>query len=601
MIHGRVFADRSPLPGATVTLSAKGLGTRAVATNVNGEYRFVNVSPGSYTLVVELEGMQRQTRQLEVKSEVVELETRLRLSYAAEAITVTAAAPSNEPGVFHAPQFGSSTVQSYRVPATMVSASPAYPAMYLEPAKTAQYAAITESLFQRAADQPVTTFSIDVDRASYANVRRFLSANQLPPADAVRIEEMINYFPYAYAEPNDGRPFSISTEVAGCPWNLNHRLMRIGIRGRRLDQWQMAPNNLVFLLDVSGSMEPSPRLPLLKSALRVLVEQLRTEDSVAIVVFTDSAMFALPRTSGADKATILAAVNSLEAGGSTAGGAGIELAYKVAQENFLRNGNNRVILATDGDFNVGMSRLDELTKLIEEKRKLGIFLTCLGVGDDNLNDALLEKLADTGNGNYMYLDTLKEAEKVFVHELTGTLVAVAKDVKVQLELNPAAVESYRQIGYENRALANKDFEDDTKDAGELGAGHTVTALYELVPKNGVAAGTELAKLRLRYKEPNADTSQLAEVRALDDGKSVYEASADLQFAAAVAELGMLLRKSPHRGTATYDDVLALARTARGPDPEGYREELIRMTETSRALSGEQTLAVAGRYPANKPD
>jgi Ca-activated chloride channel family protein len=445
-----------------------------------------------------------------------------------------------------------------------------------------QYATIEEHAFKHAKDEPVTTFAIDVDRASYANVRRFLTAGQAPPAEAVRIEEMINYFTYHYPQPEGGVPFSITTEVAGCPWNTSHRLLRIGIQGRNLEQWKMAPNNLVFLLDTSGSMQPPQRLPLIKSAFRVLVDQLRAEDRVAIVAYAGAAGLVLPSTSGADKSTILNAIDNLQSGGSTAGGEGIELAYKTAAENLLADGNNRVILATDGDFNVGVSSLSELEKLIEEKRKSGIHLSVLGVGDDNYHDANLEALADKGNGNYAYLDSMKEAEKVFKRELTGTLVAIAKDVKVQLEFDPSLVESYRQIGYENRALANKDFDDDTKDAGELGAGHSVTALYEITPASN-ARGT-IATVKLRYKEPKEEVSKLITAAAIDDGKSAYDASADLQFAAAVAEWGMLLRDSKHKGTSSYTDVMQLARVAHGEDLDGLREEFTRLVESARAMS-----------------
>jgi Ca-activated chloride channel homolog len=453
-----------------------------------------------------------------------------------------------------------------------------------------QYAKIEEHAFRIAKDEPVTTFAIDVDRASYANVRRFLSRGVMPPRDAVRIEEMINYFTYRYPQPASDVPFSITTEVAGSPWEPKNRLLRIGIQGRNLDDWKMAPNNLVFLIDTSGSMQPPNRLPLLLSAFRMLADQLRAEDRVSIVVYAGSAGLVLPPTSGADKQKILGTLSQLNAGGSTAGGAGIELAYEVAQQQFLRDGNNRVILATDGDFNVGVSSMDELEELIERKRKSGIFLSVLGVGDDNYQDAKMELLADKGNGNYAYLDSMKEAEKVFKRELTGTLVTIAKDVKVQLDFDPARVESYRQIGYENRALANEDFDDDTKDAGDLGAGHSVTALYEIVPKAGAPRGP-IATVKLRYKEPNGDVSRLITSQANDEGRGAFDASPDMQFAAAIAELGMLLRNSPHRGTSSYADVLRLARVARGEDLDGLREEFIRMTESARALGGEHRVAV----------
>ena len=466
-----------------------------------------------------------------------------------------------------------------------VPAGVAYGAVAVpEPRSEAQYASIKEHDYIDTTKESTTTFAIDVDRASYTNVRRFLAANEMPPADAVRIEEMINYFTYSYPQPNGPDPFAVTTEVAGCPWDATHRLVRIGIQGRNLDEWKMAPNNLVFLLDVSGSMMPPERLPLIKSAFRVLVDRLRAEDTVSIVVYAGAAGEVLPPTSGADKRTILDALDHLQAGGSTAGAAGIELAYKVALDNFKHDGNNRVILATDGDFNVGINSLEDLGKFIEEKRKSGVFLTTIGVGDDNYRDSVLEMLADKGDGNYSYLDTKKEADKVFKSELTGTLVTIAKDVKVQVEFDPSRVASYRQIGYENRALENKDFTDDTKDAGELGAGHSVTALYEIVPKGNVTG--EIAKLRLRYKEPKGDSSKLIETHIIDNGTSAYAASPDMQFASAIAEFGMLLRNSPHKGTATFADVAALARAARGVDLEGYREELLRMVDTSRALSGE---------------
>jgi Ca-activated chloride channel family protein len=446
------------------------------------------------------------------------------------------------------------------------------------------YAAIREHGFIDTKKETVATFAIDVDRASYANVRRYLRDGHVPPPDAVRIEEMVNYFTYSYPQPADDALFSVTTEVAGCPWNAGNRLVRVGIQGRNLEQWRMAPNNLVFLIDVSGSMTDDTKLPLLQQAFRVLVQELRAEDRVAIVVYAGAAGLVLPSTSGADKATILAALGGLSAGGSTAGGAGIELAYVVARQNFLEQGNNRVILATDGDFNVGVSSMEGLEKLIEDKRRSGIFLSVVGVGSDNLQDATMEMLADKGNGNYSYLDSLLEAEKVFRHELTGTLVTIAKDVKVQLDFDPKAVTSYRQIGYENRALANKDFDDDEKDAGELGAGHSVTALFEIVPAASASSKPKrLATLRLRYKEPKGRTSHPLTAEVVDEGKSAYEASPDLQFAAAVAALGMLLRDSPHKGTATWDDVFQLARLSQGVDLDGTRTEFIKLAEAARGL------------------
>jgi Ca-activated chloride channel family protein len=568
-IRGVVRTDGSTLPGVVVTLRTPH-GDRLAVTDAEGRYAFDDVEPGTYELVFQLSGFnERRSRVTVTASKGVYREAKLKVAPGGY-ITVTAMSPNSVAE--------SITVTGGRVGGAQIRSV----ATAIEPQNTAKYATINENGFVDTRKEKTTTFSIDVDGASYANVRRFLNANAAPPRDAVRIEEMINYFTYNYPQPTDNRPFTVATEVAGCPWDTNHRLLRIGIQGKTVDQWKLAPNNLVFLLDVSGSMMPPERLPLLTSAFRLLVNQLRAEDSVAIVVYAGAPGLVLPKTSGADKQTILSALDHLTAGGSTAGGQGIELAYSIAEQNFSAQANNRVILATDGDFNVGTTDIESLTRLIEAKRKKGIYLTCIGVGTDNLNDALMESLADKGDGNYYYLDSIKEAQKVFVHQLQGTLVAIAKDVKVQLEFDPALVSSYRQIGYEDRALANKDFDDDTKDAGELGSGHSVTALYEIA----TTGRGQIAEVRLRYKEPQASVSQLITSRAVDEGRSVYEASPDLQFAAAVAEFGMLLRGSQHKGTATFADVLALARAMRGPDLEGYREEFLRMVETSRTLLGE---------------
>jgi len=567
VIEGIVVLDGNPLPGATITLSDPNHRTFSLVSDVHGRYRFVAVTPGEHTIRVELPGLTTRTnRILATTKEATSVWTQMKLAEVAETITVTAMATPGRKFV--------------------VDGLDAH-------ADAPQYAPLHEHDIVDATKEKTTTFAIDVDRASYANVRRFLTRGLTPPPEAVRIEELINYFSYRLPQPAGAEPFSITTEVAGCPWNEKTRLLRIAIQGRNLEEWQAAPNNLVFLLDVSGSMAPAERLPLIKSAMRVLVDRLRAEDKVSIVVYAGAAGLVLPPTSGADKKTIIAALDALQSGGSTAGGQGIELAYQIARDNFIADGNNRVILATDGDFNVGISDLDSLQKLIEEKRKSGVYLTTIGVGDDNYRDSVLELLADKGNGNYAYLDTLKEAEKVFKHELTGTLVTIAKDVKVQLEFDPALVESYRQIGYENRALANKDFEDDTKDAGDLGAGHTVTALYEFTPRRNTT-GARIATVRLRYKFPKGETSLPIESIAQDGGKSAYDASPDLQFAAAVAEFGMLLRHSPHRGNATFKDVLQLARISRGEDLDGLRDEFIRLADSARTILGEAPPAIAGQ-------
>ncbi|HEX7151885.1 MAG TPA: VWA domain-containing protein [Thermoanaerobaculia bacterium] len=469
---------------------------------------------------------------------------------------------------------------------------------------TEEYGRIAENAYLRATDTPLSTFSIDVDRASYAHVRRFVSQGQRPPRDAVRIEEMINYFTYDYPDPSGNDPFSITTEVAASPWNARHRLLLVGLQGRRMKSEHLPPNNLVFLLDVSGSMQSPDKLPLVKQALRLLVDQMRDEDRVAIVVYAGSAGLVLPSTSGANKTAIIAAIDGLEAGGSTAGGEGIELAYSVARENFHAKGNNRVILATDGDFNVGVSSDGELERLIEEKRRDNIFLTVLGFGTGNIKDSKMELLADKGNGNYAYIDTLSEARKMLVSEMGGTLFTIAKDVKVQVEFNPARVAAYRLIGYENRLLNKEDFNNDEKDAGELGAGHSVTALYEIVPAGVDVPGTsvdplkyqtttvrggasELATVKLRYKEPQGTESRLLTEVITDRATAM---SNNFRLAAAVAEFGMLLRNSPYKGTSSLDHVIELASSIDAPDAEGYRSDFLGLVTRAKAFAPEDHAA-----------
>ena len=468
---------------------------------------------------------------------------------------------------------------------------------------TESYDAIIESRFLSPYDEPLSTFSIDVDTASYANVRRFIEReNRLPPADAVRIEELLNYFSYDYPDPNGEHPFSIVTEVSTAPWNSQHRLVQIGLQGERLDASELPASNLVFLIDVSGSMLGADKLPLLKRAFSLMVEQLDADDSVAIVVYAGAAGLVLEPTSGGDKATILAALESLEAGGSTAGGAGLHLAYNVALENFLENGNNRVILATDGDFNVGPSSDGEMVRLIEAKRSTGIDLSVLGFGTGNTQHSKMEKLAQHGNGNASYIDSLLEAKKVLVTELGGTLLSIARDVKIQVEFNPAVVKGYRLIGYENRQLAAADFNDDKKDAGELGAGHSVTALYDVIlvgseepvltadelryqrpdPESVVDSG-ELLTVKLRYKRPGDEQSQLLTRQVDSNALPLESASDDFRFAAAVAELGLLLRGSEHRYQASYQSVIELANGAVATDEHGYRSSFVELANRASLL------------------
>ena len=471
-----------------------------------------------------------------------------------------------------------------------------------QPYNTENYATIHESGFLASINNPLSTFSIDVDAASYSNVRRFINNGQRPPKDAVRIEEMINYFNYDYKQAIDDQPFSINTEMADCPWNPEHYLLHIGLQGRRIPTDDLPSSNLVFLIDVSGSMQPANKLPLLKSAFRMLVNELRPEDRVAIVVYAGAAGLVLPPTGGDQKAAIYSALDQLEAGGSTAGGAGLKLAYKVAEENFVQGGNNRIILASDGDFNIGPSSNAEMERLVEEKRSKGIFMTVLGFGMGNYKDDRMEIIADKGNGNYAYIDNISEARKVLVNEFGGTLFTIAKDVKIQVEFNPVKVQAYRLIGYENRILNKEDFNDDEKDAGELGSGHTVTALYEIIP-TGLQSEyiksidalkyqeltvnkkhDELLTVKLRYKEPAGSNSKMM-ARALKDERIELKKTSDnFRWSAAVAEFGMLLRNSEFSAKADIDQVLALANGSKGQDINGYRKEFILLVHSSRYLS-----------------
>ncbi len=470
----------------------------------------------------------------------------------------------------------------------------------VEPVVNAEsYAKIVDNGFLRADQQPLSTFSIDVDTASYANVRRFLTQGMRPPKDAVRIEELINYFPYNYPPPSGDNAFAANVEFTGCPWNADHRLARIGLKGKEIKSEKRPLANLVFLLDVSGSMNSPKKLPLLKSALSMLVEQLGENDRVAVVVYAGAEGLALPSTSCENKQAILSALEGLAAGGSTNGGAGIVLAYETAVRNFIPGGTNRVILCTDGDFNVGVTSREALTSLIREKARSKVFLSVLGFGDGNLKDATMEQLADLGNGNYGYIDSLAEAKKVLVEQMSGTLVTIAKDVKIQVEFNPSKVGSYRLIGYENRVMAAEDFNNDAKDAGEIGAGHTVTALYEIVPPgapvdpsvdplkyakpdvSAVSLGSpETLTVKVRFKAPEGDESKKIEQGFVDEGRGLPEASADFRFAAAVASFGMLLRDSPHKGAATFGKVAELAETGLGDDPSGYRREFLGLVRTA---------------------
>lgn len=474
---------------------------------------------------------------------------------------------------------------------------------------TEEYDPISENSFHNVSADPLSTFSIDVDAASYSNVRRYLKSNQLPPEGAVRIEEMINYFSYPYPQPGDKHPFSINTELSDCPWNKEHKLVMIGLQGKKIPAENLPPSNLVFLIDVSGSMQSPLKLPLVKSSMKLLIEQLREEDKISIVVYAGNAGLVLPATSGSHKTKIREAIDALEAGGSTAGGEGIKLAYKIARGNFVNGGNNRVILCTDGDFNVGASSNDEMERLIEKERESGVFLTVLGYGMGNYKDSKMQILADKGNGNHAYIDGINEAKKVLVNEFGGTLFTIAKDVKLQVEFNPGKVQGYRLVGYENRMLQKEEFNDDRKDAGDLGSGHTVTALYEIIPvgvkseflksvdplkyqgapgkTNNASFHDEWLTVKFRYKVPDGEKSVLLDHAVLDKGLPFLQTSENFRFAASVAEFGMLLRNSAFKGSSSFNHVFKTAKAAKGTDAEGYRKEFLALVRKASALKSRE--------------
>ena len=466
------------------------------------------------------------------------------------------------------------------------------------------YTKLNENKFINPKNNPFSTFSIDVDNASYSNVRQMIAYQQMPPKEAVRIEEMINYFKYDYPNPVGEDPFSINTEMAPCPWNSAHQLLLVGIQGKKLNYTEINPSNLVFLVDVSGSMEGPGRLPLVKESMKLMVDNMGAKDKIAIVVYAGNAGMVLPSTSAADKATIKKAIDNLEAGGSTAGGAGIQLAYKIAEQNFVKGGNNRIVLATDGDFNVGLNSDKDLKSLIETEREKKIFLTVAGYGMGNYKDTKMETLADNGNGNYFYIDNIKEAQKVFQTDMRATLFTIAKDVKLQLEFNSNKIAAYRLIGYENRVMAKEDFNNDKKDAGELGPGHTVTALYEVIPAGSKVPDTdiednkfkmvdnqgstlkndELLVLNLRYKQPEGDVSKLISYSLKESELKTMITSANFRFASSVALFGMLLKDSKYSNNKNYSDVIKIAEASTGIDAEGYRKEFIKMVKDASLLA-----------------
>uniref|UniRef100_UPI003217C50F vWA domain-containing protein n=1 Tax=uncultured Draconibacterium sp. TaxID=1573823 RepID=UPI003217C50F len=568
------------IPGVTITVENSSRGT---ISNMKGFYK-IEVKPGDKRLVFSFVGMQTQkikigtqdTINVVLKNDVMDCEEVVVVGYGIQQeMAVTGAVARLKSGrMIPGKQF--------------ISPSPDW--------NTENYSTIHENGFKNAKANPLSTFSIDVDNASYSNVRRFINQGSLPQTDAIRIEEMINYFSYNYPEPTGEHPFSVSTEVATCPWNSEHYLMHVGLKGKSIEKENLPPSNLVFLLDVSGSMSSYNKLPLVERAFKMLVNELRPEDRVAIVVYAGAAGKVLDSTPGSEKKEVIEALERLNAGGSTAGGAGLKLAYKIANEHFIEGGNNRIILATDGDFNVGVSSTSEMERLVEKERKNGVFMTVLGFGMGNIKDDKMETIADKGNGNYAYIDNIQEARKIFITEFGGTLFTIAKDVKFQLEFNPAQVKAYRLVGYENRLLNDEDFNDDTKDAGEMGAGHTVTALYEIIPvgKDETApsvdplkyqtsepvsgkTASELLTIKMRYKQPDGKKSRLLEKVVSTNLEK--KTSDDFRFSAAVASFGMLLRNSEFKGTTNLNSILDLARKAKGTDEEGYRSEFIQLVKT----------------------
>ena len=585
------------LPGANIILKGARLGT---SSDLKGNYTIINVPPGEYSVEVTYIGyVSKKIDNIKVKADSTTIANFLlnSKSIEGETISVTAQAERQSQAVNQQ----SSSIVIRGVSPKMSVAGYAPDAMYI-PHNTEEYDKIDESGYYQTIQKPLSTFAADVDAASYANARRFIMQDQLPYKDAVRSEEFINYFTYDYKQPDPGRPLSINLEYSECPWNKDHNLVHIGLQGKKLKNEEQHPSNLVFLIDVSGSMNSPKKLPLLKSAYKLLVEQLKPEDKVAIVVYAGNAGLVLPATSGNYKKDIINAIENLQAGGSTAGGAGIQLAYKVAKENYISEGNNRVILATDGDFNVGISSTSELVRFIEEKRDDGIFLTILGFGMGNYKDNRLQELADRGNGNHAYIDNIMEAKKVLVNEITSTLFTIAKDVKIQVEFNPARIGSYRLIGYENRKLEDKDFTDDKKDAGEIGAGHTVTALYEVVPagrndpeksynlkyqetkvKKDAMNSDEVLTVKIRYKEPDGNKSKEFSETLKGDPVELNKSSNNFRFSAAAAEFSMILRDSEFKGDADLKSVMDLAKHAKGDDQYGYRAEFLTLVERADVL------------------
>ena len=621
-------ASGAVIPGATVMIARPESNTdlRKCISDQRGVCRFVGVLPGTYRVQAELPGFQLSLQLVTLNAgQTLRVLATLVVSGIQETITVGGASPiidTTSPRGMPPPPPAASPMPARvggnisgvigGVAGGITGYSPGRYEPYFrhDRANTESYDDAGDNPFRSVSADPLSTFSIDVDTASYANVRRFLNEGTLPPDAAVRIEELINYFHYSYPQPRGDQPFSITTELAECPWNSKHRLALIGLQGRDIDTKEMPARNLVFLIDVSGSMMEPAKLPLVQHGLRMLADTLTGNDRVSIVVYAGASGLVLRPTGGDRKERIDRAIADLQGGGSTNGGEGIRLAYHVARESFITGGVNRVILATDGDFNVGVTDQAELVQLIERERESGVFLSVLGVGTGNLKDSTMEKLADKGNGNYSYLDSMHEAHRVLVKEAGSTLVTIAKDVKIQVEFNPKSVNAYRLIGYENRILKNQDFNDDRKDAGEIGAGHSVTAIYEIVPSGteldrpgvdplkygpqpappapavaGASYDGELLTVKLRYKAPDGDVSKLITTPVTDANAvaSFDQASVDQRFSIAVAAFGQKLRNSDQTAKFGYDKIIEIATAARGSDPFGYRAEFLSLVRLASAL------------------
>ena len=628
-IKGRVTDKdtKEPLIGANILVHGYNWGA---ATDFNGFYEIKNIPAGTYTLKASYIGYESvEKKDIIIKNfQTVDLDFQLETDFVLQDIVVVdskykevkatnTVKVMNASEISRLPVRGISNMQSLQSGVVVEGGRErinnsyidrinfvvgGYSVCYGNTHNTEEYSKINENIFKDAVLNPLSTFSVDVDYASYSNARRFLLDGQLPPKDAVRVEEFINYFQYSYPEPAGEHPIELYTELAACPWNKDNLLLHIGLKGKQLEQKEFKRSNLVFLIDVSGSMTPSNKLPLLVKAFKMFTENLKDEDVVSIVVYAGSTGLVLPPTKGSEKIKIIDVLDRLEAGGSTAGGAGMKLAYKIAEENFIANGNNRIIWATDGDFNVGVSSTADLVNFLEEKRKLGIFLTVLGFGTENIKDNRLEQMANKGNGHYAYIDNLLEAKKVLVDEIGSTLFTIAKDVKIQIEFNPVKIKAYRLVGYENRLLNSEDFEDDLKDAGEIGSGHTVTALYELIPQDSeiIAPDTvlryqkisvkdleklqsEIGNLKIRYKLPDEDESILMTKIISTDIASEAEISDNFGFAAAVAMFGMFLRDSEFKGNSEPGLISKLAIQKKSTDRNGYRSEFIKLVELSAKL------------------